>query len=162
VSFQSAGCWSEKRLFETIVIKTHQDSRSMSIQALKESLPEISDEAFQRTYRPLLGYETSRPRGGKKKAGMRFSIVSRPSASVAGTRGKPRSRQRPNGTLSASACLTASHGTGAKRAPKTLTKAHNIIHLSLRSLLQPARWMGRRFRRCTCDERPRWGFSWRL
>jgi hypothetical protein len=45
----------------------------MSIQALKESLPELSDEAFERTYRqfalkalsPVLGYEDSqRPRGG--------------------------------------------------------------------------------------------------
>src|ERR1700730_3961011 len=42
--------------------------RSMSIQALKQSLPELSDEAFERRYRqfflkalaPVLGYEVSR------------------------------------------------------------------------------------------------------
>jgi hypothetical protein len=46
----------------------------MSIQALKESLPELSDEAFEKTYRqftlrslaPVLGYEDSRPRGQKE------------------------------------------------------------------------------------------------
>ena len=43
----------------------------MSIQAFKESLPELSDEAFERTYRqfviksiaPVLGYEVSLRRG---------------------------------------------------------------------------------------------------
>ena len=43
----------------------------MSIQALKQSLPELSDAAFERTYRqfalkalaPVLGYEDSRRRG---------------------------------------------------------------------------------------------------
>jgi hypothetical protein len=46
----------------------------MSIQALKQSLPELSDEAFERTYRqfalralaPVLGYEESRSRGQKE------------------------------------------------------------------------------------------------
>jgi hypothetical protein len=48
----------------------------MSIQVLKESLPELSDEAFERTYRqfalralaPVLGYEASRVRGGHKES----------------------------------------------------------------------------------------------
>jgi hypothetical protein len=46
----------------------------MSIQALKESLPELSDQALERTYRqfalralaPVLGYEVSRSRGQKE------------------------------------------------------------------------------------------------
>jgi hypothetical protein len=46
----------------------------MSIQALKESLPELTDEAFERTYRqfalkslaPVLGYEDPQPRGQKE------------------------------------------------------------------------------------------------
>jgi hypothetical protein len=44
----------------------------MSIQALKQSLPELSDQAFERTYRqfflkalaPVLGYEVSRSSRG--------------------------------------------------------------------------------------------------
>jgi hypothetical protein len=47
----------------------------MSIQALKQSLPELDDAAFERTYRqfalralaPVLGYENSRPRGEQKE-----------------------------------------------------------------------------------------------
>jgi hypothetical protein len=46
----------------------------MSIQALNQSLPELSDEAFERTYRqfvikalaPVLGYEIARPREQKE------------------------------------------------------------------------------------------------
>jgi hypothetical protein len=45
----------------------------MSIQALKQSLPELSDEAFERTYRqfflkalaPVLGYEVSSSNRGR-------------------------------------------------------------------------------------------------
>jgi hypothetical protein len=57
--------------------RDHEDGkgwevRSMSIQALKQSLPELSDQAFERTYRqfflkalaPVLGYEVSRSSRG--------------------------------------------------------------------------------------------------
>jgi hypothetical protein len=48
----------------------------MSIRALKESLPELDDYAFERTYRqfalralaPVLGYEDSRARGEQKES----------------------------------------------------------------------------------------------
>ena len=47
----------------------------MSIQVLKESLPELSDEAFERTYRafllkslaPVLGFEVARSREGQPR-----------------------------------------------------------------------------------------------
>jgi hypothetical protein len=69
--------------------QARKENTSMSIQALKESLPELSDEAFERTHHqfalrslaPVLGTKT-RDLAGRKKAGTRSSIVSWPSVNV--------------------------------------------------------------------------------
>jgi hypothetical protein len=62
----------------------------MSIQTLKQSLPELSDAAYEKVYRQfflisvatVLGYESRALRGSHRETGRRSTIVSRPSLSV--------------------------------------------------------------------------------